>query len=98
MGDRRWLREFRKGSKRIGEGSPTFGADRRRRDCACLVYNRGSHAAAVLAADVKGYDFAWGLGAAIRLGGLGIRAEFERFELEGDDNIMMLTAGVTFGM
>ena len=47
---------------------------------------------------MRGYDFAWGLGAAIRLGGLGIRAEFERFEMEGDDNIMMLTAGVTFGM
>ncbi len=48
--------------------------------------------------DVKGYDFAWGLGAAIRLGCLGIRAEVERFELDGYCNIMMLTAGVVFGM
>ena len=48
--------------------------------------------------EVTGNDFMWGLGAALRLGGLGIRAEFERVEMEGDDTLMMLTAGVTFGM
>jgi hypothetical protein len=48
--------------------------------------------------DVKGYDFTWGLGAAIRLGGVGIRAEFESFEMDGDDKLMTLTAGVAFGM
>jgi hypothetical protein len=48
--------------------------------------------------DVTGTDFAWGLGAAMRFGGVGIRAEFERFELPDSDNIMMLSAGVTFGM
>jgi hypothetical protein len=34
----------------------------------------------------------------MRFGGVGIRAEFERFELPDSDNIMMLSAGVTFGM
>jgi hypothetical protein len=48
--------------------------------------------------DVTGNDFTWGLGAALRLGGLGFRAEFERVEMEGDDTLMMLTAGVTLGM
>ncbi|MGD8414048.1 MAG: outer membrane beta-barrel protein [Candidatus Latescibacterota bacterium] len=48
--------------------------------------------------DVTGHDFTWGLGGALRLGGLGFRAEFERVELEGDDTLMMLTAGVTLGM
>jgi hypothetical protein len=47
--------------------------------------------------DVNGSDFAWGLGAAINFGGMAIRAEFERFELGGDDNLMMLTAGISFG-
>jgi hypothetical protein len=47
--------------------------------------------------DVKGHDFTWGVGAAFRLSGLGIRAEFERFELDGDDKLMMLSAGVSFG-
>jgi len=48
--------------------------------------------------DTKGNDFAWGLGAAIRLGGLGLRAEYERFEVEGDDSLAMITAGIVFGM
>jgi hypothetical protein len=48
--------------------------------------------------EVTGNDFMWGLGGAIRLGGLGIRAEFERVEMTDDDTMMMLTAGVTFGM
>ena len=47
--------------------------------------------------ETKGSDFAWGLGAAINFGGMAIRAEFERFELGDDDNIMMLTAGILFG-
>lgn len=47
--------------------------------------------------DVKGHDLTWGLGAAIRLGGMRIRAELERFELDGDDKLMMLSAGVAFG-
>lgn len=47
--------------------------------------------------DVDGNDVAWGLGAVIRLGGLGFRAEFERFELPGDDSLMTLTAGISFG-
>jgi hypothetical protein len=48
--------------------------------------------------DVTGNDFAWGLGGAFRMGGLGFRAEFERVEMEGDSSLMMLSAGVTFGM
>ena len=48
--------------------------------------------------EVTGSDFMWGLGAMLKLGGLGIRAEWERVELEGDDSVMLLTAGVTFGM
>lgn len=47
--------------------------------------------------DVTGSDFMWGLGAALRLGGLGIRAEFERVEMGDGDSLMLLTAGVTFG-
>jgi hypothetical protein len=48
--------------------------------------------------DTKGNDFAWGLGGALRLGGLGVRVEYERFELEGDDNLALVTAGVFLGM
>jgi len=48
--------------------------------------------------EVTGSDFGWGLGAALLMGGLGVRAEFERFELDDGDTIMMLTAGVSFGM
>jgi len=48
--------------------------------------------------DLTGNDFMWGLGGALRFGGLGVRAEFERVEMPGDDTLMMLTAGVTLGM
>jgi hypothetical protein len=48
--------------------------------------------------EVTGNDFMWGLGAAFRLGGLGVRAEFERVEMPNDDTLMLLSAGVTFGM
>jgi hypothetical protein len=48
--------------------------------------------------DVTGNNFMWGLGAAFRLGTMAVRAEFERVELEGDESLMLLTAGVTLGM
>jgi hypothetical protein len=47
--------------------------------------------------EVTGSDFMWGLGAVLKLGGLGIRAEWERVELDGG-SMMLLTAGVVFGM
>jgi hypothetical protein len=40
-------------------------------------------------------DFMWGVGGAFRLGGLGIRLEWEQFEID-PDSIGMLSAGVTF--
>jgi hypothetical protein len=48
--------------------------------------------------DVSGTDFAWGAGAALLFGGLGVRVEFERFTLDGGDSILMLSAGLSFGM
>jgi hypothetical protein len=48
--------------------------------------------------EVTGSDFMWGLGAMLKLGGLGIRAEFERVEMEDGASVMLLTGGVTFGM
>ena len=43
----------------------------------------------------EGTDFMWGLGGAFRLGGLGIRLEWEQFAID-PDSIGMLSAGVTF--
>ncbi|MBN2364922.1 MAG: porin family protein [Calditrichaeota bacterium] len=41
-------------------------------------------------------DFGWGIGAALNLGKLGIRAEWESFSLEDMDKVSMLTAGVVY--
>lgn len=43
-------------------------------------------------------NFAWGFGATLRLGSLGVRAEWERFELESYDRLSMLSLGVLFGL
>lgn len=40
----------------------------------------------------------WGFGATVRLGTLGIRAEWERFELEQFDRLSMLSAGITYNL
>jgi hypothetical protein len=42
--------------------------------------------------DVNSTDFAWGLGAGIFFGALGVRAEYENFTLEGSDSLGLLTA------
>jgi hypothetical protein len=41
-------------------------------------------------------DFAWGVGAGLNLGTLGIRAEWERFNAGEMKNLSMLTAGITY--
>jgi hypothetical protein len=43
---------------------------------------------------VDGQDLAWGFGAEIRLGKLGIRGEWEKFEVGNPDKLSMLSAGV----
>ncbi len=46
----------------------------------------------------SGSNFVWGFGATLRLGEMGIKAEWERFELEGYDRLAMLSLGVVFGL
>ena len=43
-----------------------------------------------------GTDVAWGLGVALRLGSLAVRAEGERFELGDADEVYMFSVGATF--
>lgn len=47
--------------------------------------------------DESGTDFAWGFGAGLRLGSMGVRAEWERFSVESRDNLSMLSLSVTLG-
>lgn len=42
--------------------------------------------------------FMWGFGATLRLGSLGVRAEWERFELPNYDQLSMLSLGLLFGL
>ena len=46
----------------------------------------------------SGGAFSWGFGAMLKLGGLGVRAEWERFEVQSFDRLSMLTLGLVFGM
>ncbi|MDW7691667.1 hypothetical protein R9C00_17035 [Flammeovirgaceae bacterium SG7u.111] len=41
-------------------------------------------------------NFLWGLGAGVKLGTLGIRAEFESLDIKSSSKISMLTIGATF--
>ena len=63
-----------------------------------ILWWRADHKIDEAPFETTGNDFMWGLGAVLKMGGLGIRAEFERVELEGGDSVMLLTGGVTFGM
>ncbi len=44
----------------------------------------------------SGTDAAWGLGVALRLGSIAVRAEGERFEIGGADEVYMFSVGATF--
>lgn len=44
----------------------------------------------------SGTDFAWGAGVQARLGSLAGRLEYERFEVDGTDEVAMITLGVTY--
>lgn len=46
--------------------------------------------------DDDGFDPAFGLGAAFNLGSLGVRAEYEYFDVSDFDNVSMLSVGATF--
>ncbi len=46
----------------------------------------------------SGFDPAAGLGASFSLGGLGVRAEYEYFDIAEFDKISMLSIGVTFSL
>jgi hypothetical protein len=43
-----------------------------------------------------GTDFAYGIGAGIGFGNLGVRAEYERFEIEDTNSVDMISVGVTW--
>ena len=43
-----------------------------------------------------GSDPAYGVGAAIELGGLQLRAEYEMFDISDVDDLYMLSAGIAF--
>jgi hypothetical protein len=45
----------------------------------------------------SGTAFMWGLGAGVHLGALGIRLEYENFQVETPDNLYMLSLSATFG-
>lgn len=46
----------------------------------------------------NGSDFMWGFGATVRLGSVGVRAEWERFEVKHYDRLSMLSVGLIFGL
>jgi hypothetical protein len=46
--------------------------------------------------DESGTDLAYGAGVQARFGSLGARLEYERFEVDGTDEVAMLTLGVTY--
>jgi hypothetical protein len=43
-----------------------------------------------------GQDFAWGLGAQVRFGSAAIRAEYEKFDIDGFDDVNMISLGFTW--
>ncbi|MBN1560773.1 porin family protein [candidate division KSB1 bacterium] len=45
-----------------------------------------------------GTNFMWGIGATLRLGTLGVRAEWERFEIEAFDRLSLLSVGLIYGL
>jgi hypothetical protein len=45
----------------------------------------------------SGTDFAWGLGAGVHLGPLGVRLEWENFQLEDPLSVSMLSLSATYG-
>ena len=47
---------------------------------------------------IGGTNFTWGFGAAVHFGGLGVRADWERFELAEFDQLSMLSVGVVLGL
>ena len=44
-----------------------------------------------------GTNLTWGFGATLRLGSMGVRAEWEMFELDDFDQLSMLSVGLVFG-
>jgi len=48
-------------------------------------------------AEESGTAFMWGLGAGVHLGSLGVRLEYEKFQVEDMDNLAMLSLSATFG-
>jgi len=47
--------------------------------------------------DNSGNAFAWGLGAGVSLGPLGVRLEFENFHVEDPQSLSSVMLGATFG-
>lgn len=47
--------------------------------------------------DDSGTSFLWGLGAGVTLGPIGVRLEWESMEVDGMDNLSMLSLGATLG-
>jgi hypothetical protein len=47
-------------------------------------------------ASEDGQDFAWGLGAQVRFGSAAIRAEYEKFDIDGFDDVNMISLGFTW--
>lgn len=45
-----------------------------------------------------GTNFSWGFGATVRLGNMGLRAEWERFELADFDQLSMMSLSIVFGL
>ena len=45
----------------------------------------------------SGTSFAWGLGAGVHLGPLGVRLEWENFQVADPESISMISASATFG-
>ena len=45
-----------------------------------------------------GTNFIWGFGATLRLGQMGVKAEWEQFELPDFDQLSMLSVGLVFGL
>ena len=45
----------------------------------------------------SGTAFAWGLGAGVHLGPVGVRLEFENFQVADPETVSMLTVSATFG-
>jgi hypothetical protein len=44
-----------------------------------------------------GTAFAWGLGAGVHLGPIGVRIEWENFQVADPETLSMLSLGATFG-